>query len=48
MADGGEGTVRALVDATKGRIIRKEVTGSKGAARNTEQKIFDNAIIYVI
>ncbi|HEA46898.1 MAG TPA: glycerate kinase [bacterium] len=27
MADGGEGTVRSLVDATKGRIIRKEVTG---------------------
>ncbi len=27
MADGGEGTVQSLVDATKGRIIRKEVTG---------------------
>ncbi|MCG2677948.1 glycerate kinase, partial [bacterium] len=30
MADGGEGTVRSLVDATKGRIIRKEVTGPLG------------------
>jgi len=30
MADGGEGTVRSLVDATKGRIIRKEVTGPVG------------------
>ncbi len=30
MADGGEGTVRSLVDATKGRIIREEVTGPLG------------------
>ena len=30
MADGGEGTVRSLVDATRGRIIRKEVTGPLG------------------
>lgn len=27
MADGGEGTVRSLVDATKGKIISKKVTG---------------------
>lgn len=27
MADGGEGTVQALVDATDGKIIRKKVTG---------------------
>ena len=30
MADGGEGTVRSLVDATKGRIIKREVTGPLG------------------
>ncbi len=27
MADGGEGTVQSLVDATNGRIVRKIVTG---------------------
>jgi glycerate kinase len=30
MADGGEGTTQALVDATRGRIIKKEVTGPLG------------------
>ena len=30
MADGGEGTVQSLVDATKGEIIKKEVTGPLG------------------
>lgn len=30
MADGGEGTVQALVDATGGRIVRKQVTGPMG------------------
>ena len=30
MADGGEGTVQSLVDATGGQIIRKEVTGPLG------------------
>lgn len=30
MADGGEGTVQSLVDATGGRIIRKKVTGPAG------------------
>jgi len=30
MADGGEGTTQALVDATDGRIIEKEVTGPLG------------------
>jgi glycerate kinase len=30
MADGGEGTVRSLVDATGGRVIRKEVVGPLG------------------
>ncbi|OYQ65180.1 glycerate kinase [Aerococcus sp. 1KP-2016] len=30
MADGGEGTTQALVDATAGRIIEKEVTGPLG------------------
>lgn len=30
MADGGEGTVQSLVDATGGRFIRKRVTGPTG------------------
>ncbi len=30
MADGGEGTVRSLVDATDGRIVNKVVTGPLG------------------
>lgn len=30
MADGGEGTVQSLVDATEGEIIRKKVTGPLG------------------
>ncbi len=30
MADGGEGTVQSLVDATGGRIIRKKVVGPMG------------------
>ena len=30
MADGGEGTVRALVDATGGRLIPVRVTGPLG------------------
>ncbi len=34
MADGGEGTVRSLVDATGGRIIRKQVTGPMGEPVN--------------
>lgn len=30
MADGGEGTVRSLVDATDGRIVKEKVTGPLG------------------
>ena len=30
MADGGEGTVQSLVDATQGKFIRKKVTGPAG------------------
>ncbi len=30
MADGGEGTVQSLVDATGGKIVRKKVTGPAG------------------
>lgn len=30
MADGGEGTVQSLVDATDGRIVTTEVTGPLG------------------
>jgi len=32
MADGGEGTVAALVAATRGRIVKKTVTGPLGQA----------------
>ena len=34
MADGGEGTVQSLVDATGGKILRKRVTGPLGAKVN--------------
>jgi len=34
MADGGEGTVQSLVDATGGRIVRKKVTGPAGKPVN--------------
>lgn len=30
MADGGEGTVQALVDATNGKLITEKVTGPLG------------------
>ena len=30
MADGGEGTVQSLVDATAGRLLRKRVRGPRG------------------
>ena len=30
MADGGEGTVQSLVDATGGRLVHTEVTGPLG------------------
>lgn len=36
MADGGEGTVASLVEATNGRIIRTEVTGPLGKKVTTE------------
>lgn len=32
MADGGEGTVQSLVDATNGRIVRKNVVGPLGSS----------------
>lgn len=34
MADGGEGTVQALVDATGGKIVEKQVTGPLGEPVN--------------
>ena len=34
MADGGEGTVQAMVDATGGRIIKRRVTGPLGTQVN--------------
>lgn len=34
MADGGEGTVQSLVDATKGRLLTAEVTGPLGKPVN--------------
>ena len=40
MADGGEGTVQALVDATKGQIITQEVFDPLG---NRIQEIYQKA-----
>lgn len=42
MADGGEGTVQSLVDATGGRIIKKTVTGPLGEAAEAFYGILGN------
>lgn len=36
MADGGEGTVRAIAEATKGRILTRTVTGPRGGRVKAE------------
>ena len=48
MADGGEGTVQSLVDATGGRIIKKTVTGPLGEAADAFFGILGNEKTAVI
>lgn len=48
MADGGEGTVRSLVDATNGSIIRETVTGPLGAPIEASYGISGDGKIAVI
>ena len=48
MADGGEGTVQALVDATEGKIIKKEVKGPLGNLVIAEYGILGNSETAVI
>lgn len=48
MADGGEGTVQSLVDATGGRIIRKTVTGPMGKKVNARYGMLGDETTAVI
>jgi len=48
MADGGEGTVQSLVDATDGEILVEEVTGPLGEKINAKFGILGNGITAVI
>ncbi len=48
MADGGEGTVQALVDATGGRMLEAEVTGPLGERRRASFGILGDRFTAVI
>ncbi|MBT2575776.1 glycerate kinase [Bacillus sp. ISL-51] len=48
VADGGEGTVQALVDATEGRIIEKTVTGPLGTPVSAAYGLLGNGRTAVI
>ena len=48
MADGGEGTVQALVDATGGEIITSEVTGPLGERVNAHWGVLNDRVTAVI
>ncbi|MGH8602392.1 MAG: glycerate kinase family protein, partial [Gammaproteobacteria bacterium] len=48
MADGGEGTVQALVDATGGRILRTQVVGPLGEKVNAAYGFLGNGVTAVI
>lgn len=48
LADGGEGTVDALVSATRGRILRTEVTGPMGDALEADFGILGDDITGVV
>ncbi|MHA1180610.1 MAG: glycerate kinase, partial [Alphaproteobacteria bacterium] len=48
MADGGEGTVQSLVDATGGQIITCEVTGPLGDKVQASYGLLGDATIAVI
>ena len=48
MADGGEGTVQSLVDATGGRFIRKKVTGPAGKPVSARYGMLADGVTAVI
>lgn len=48
MADGGEGTVQSLVDATGGKIIKKQVTGPMGEPVSARYGILGDGATAVI
>ncbi len=48
MADGGEGTVQSLVDATGGRIIKKQVVGPMGEKTKASYGILGDGTTAVI
>ncbi len=48
MADGGEGTVQALVDATGGKIMTKEVTGPLGGRVTAHWGLLSDKVTGVI
>ncbi len=48
MADGGEGTVQALVDATGGRILKTQVVGPLGEKVNAAYGFLGNGVTAVI
>ncbi len=48
MADGGEGTVQALVDATRGKIMTKEVTGPLGGRVTAHWGLLSDKVTGVI
>lgn len=48
MADGGEGTVQSLVDATGGRIIKRKVTGPLGEEVEAQFGILGDGVTAVI
>ena len=48
MADGGEGTVQSLVDATEGRIYEERVTGPLGSAVSAKYGILGDGSTAVI
>ncbi|MDX1519286.1 MAG: glycerate kinase, partial [Gammaproteobacteria bacterium] len=48
MADGGEGTVQSLVDATGGKIVRKKVTGPAGKKVNARYGLLSDGKTAVI
>lgn len=48
MADGGEGTVQSLVDATGGRFVHRSVSGPAGAPVNARYGILKDGMTAVI
>lgn len=48
MADGGEGTVQSLVDATGGRFVHRAVTGPAGTPVNARYGVLKDGVTAVI